>query len=694
MLKRTATIASVATLFVFTAMDVAHAQRGRGSGGMARPTAPSNRPAMGGMNRPTGGGNMTRPGGSNFGNRPGIDNRLWRDNRAGFGNGNRGPGSMESGNIGQLGDNLGVVGSDTNISNTSNYGENSYDGGGNNYGSQGGGYRGRGVYGGAWASPYYGNWYRGWGSNLGSFRGGYSIGGPTSFGLGFAFSDVSDNPALGSYGDGGYGYPVDGGYGYGSGEGVYDYFPTWGVSSVGDWGLASLASNWLSSTYVNPYYATVVATRPSATSVVYDYAQPINVTAAPRDTSVAESTEQVFSAARDSFKADDYQRALDLTDQVIKQTPNAPVVHEFRALCLFALKRYDEAASVAYAVLWAGPCWNWSTLVGLYPDVDTYTDQLRGLEGAVRSNLNGTPERFLLDYHYLVQGNEDAARAEFANVVKLEPKDQLAASIAKALNKSKGFADAVPNAASAMADATLTAAAGAGSDAGAPRTTRTGVLDAIRNAASTTADAALTAAARVGGDASGAKPMTKGVADAIGNAASATADAALTAAAAAGAGGDIGTARPTARGVLGAIRSAASATADAALTAADAATRGRVLARGGPHAATGTGTATENKPADAPYPAELTGTWKAAPSPNTTITLVLQPDSDFMWEVAKKGQEGQSITGRAVYVNQVLGLTQENGPSLSGKVESIDKSKFIFHLMGGGRNAPTVAFTR
>ena len=41
------------------------------------------------------------------------------------------------------------------------------------------------------------------------------------------------------------GYPVYGGYGYGTGYGVYDYFPTWGVSSIGGWGLGSLASTWL-----------------------------------------------------------------------------------------------------------------------------------------------------------------------------------------------------------------------------------------------------------------------------------------------------------------------------------------------------------------------------------------------------------------------------------------------------------------
>ena len=86
----------------------------------------------------------------------------------------------------------------------------------------------------------------------------------------------------------------------------------------------------------------------------------------PPNPATASSTEQVFSAARDAFKAGDFQRALDLTDQVIKDESNVPVVHEFRALCLFALKRYDEAAAVDYAVLSAGPGWNWSTLVGLY----------------------------------------------------------------------------------------------------------------------------------------------------------------------------------------------------------------------------------------------------------------------------------------------------------------------------------------
>src|SRR5208337_4141587 len=293
-----------------------------------------------------------------------------------------------------------------------------------NYGGGGwggGGWGGRG-WGGGYGSPYYGNWYRGgWGGN--GFWAGFGTGALTSFGM------VALGSVLG-YGGYGYGYPS-----YYSGYGVYDYFPTWGASNYTGWGLGSMANNWLYSGYTNPYNATLVAAQPAQTTVVYDYSQPINVTAEAPNPATESSTEQVFSAARDAFKAGDFQRALDLTDQVLKDTPNVPVVHEFRALCLFALKRFDEAAAVDYAVLSAGPGWNWSTLVGLYPDVDTYTNQLRALEASARTNPNSPSTQFLLGYHYLVQGHSDSAASQFEKVTQIQPSDQLSASFVKALKK-------------------------------------------------------------------------------------------------------------------------------------------------------------------------------------------------------------------------------------------------------------------
>jgi Flp pilus assembly protein TadD len=52
-------------------------------------------------------------------------------------------------------------------------------------------------------------------------------------------------------------------------------------------------------------------------------------------------------------QAGDFARALRLTDLALRPHPNDPVLHEFRALCLFALGRYDKAAAALYAVLTA-----------------------------------------------------------------------------------------------------------------------------------------------------------------------------------------------------------------------------------------------------------------------------------------------------------------------------------------------------
>ena len=48
-------------------------------------------------------------------------------------------------------------------------------------------------------------------------------------------------------------------------------------------------------------------------------------------------------------------------------------LHEFLALVFFAQGKYDQAAAPLYAVLSVGPGWDWTTLSGMYPDVDTYT---------------------------------------------------------------------------------------------------------------------------------------------------------------------------------------------------------------------------------------------------------------------------------------------------------------------------------
>ena len=77
--------------------------------------------------------------------------------------------------------------------------------------------------------------------------------------------------------------------------------------------------------------------------------------------------------------AGDYGQALKLVDLALQKTPNDPILHEFRAMCLFAVGRYDEAAVPMYTVLSSGPGWDWTTLASLYSSIDVYSQQLRAL---------------------------------------------------------------------------------------------------------------------------------------------------------------------------------------------------------------------------------------------------------------------------------------------------------------------------
>ena len=100
----------------------------------------------------------------------------------------------------------------------------------------------------------------------------------------------------------------------------------------------------------------------------YDYSQPIDTTSAPADDSVTNPAMALFDAGRASFQQGNYADALQQTDDALAKLPNDTTLHEFRALCLFALGRYDEAAATLYAVLSVGPGWDWTTLIGLYPE--------------------------------------------------------------------------------------------------------------------------------------------------------------------------------------------------------------------------------------------------------------------------------------------------------------------------------------
>jgi tetratricopeptide (TPR) repeat protein len=149
-----------------------------------------------------------------------------------------------------------------------------------------------------------------------------------------------------------------------------------------------------------------------------------------------------FDAARDAFKAGDYSKALEQTDEAIRQMPNEAALHELRGVVLFALSRYEDAAAPLYAMLSVGPGWDWQTLVGLYPNVSVYTEQLRSLETYCKLNPRSASARFVLAYLYLTQGNIDVAVDQLKRVVALQPKDAIAAGLIQQLDKTKAPAGA------------------------------------------------------------------------------------------------------------------------------------------------------------------------------------------------------------------------------------------------------------
>ena len=243
------------------------------------------------------------------------------------------------------------------------------------------------------------------------------------------------------YGPGGWGGGYGGGWGYGGYGGWYRPYGYWGRPlgwGFGGWGLGYMAYNSGYSPYYNPYYYAV----PNQVNV-YNYSNPIPVAAdvvAVDGTMSDDSNESPaapqtanpdFDAARSSFRDENYDAALASVDSAIAAVPTDAVLHEFRALVLFAMQDYKQAAAVIHSVLAIGPGWDWTTMSSLYADPDTYTQQLRALEQYTLANPKAADAHFLLSYHYTTTGHSDAAAFQLQQVVRLMPNDKLAGELLK-----------------------------------------------------------------------------------------------------------------------------------------------------------------------------------------------------------------------------------------------------------------------
>lgn len=211
------------------------------------------------------------------------------------------------------------------------------------------------------------------------------------------------------------------------GYSVYYYRPvSWGLVC---WGLGSLAYDTGYYTYENPYLPEPY----TYGDTVIRYEQPMSVTASEYPTGdeaasdlAADRSAEALDRSRASFLREDYLAALKEVDEAISYQPGDSAQHEYRALILFALGKYDDAAGVLNPILASGPGWDRRTMIGLYPAESTYLDQLAKLEDYVKSTSGRPAPRFLLGYHYLVNGRLADAEREFAEVTRLQPSDGIA----------------------------------------------------------------------------------------------------------------------------------------------------------------------------------------------------------------------------------------------------------------------------
>jgi len=86
---------------------------------------------------------------------------------------------------------------------------------------------------------------------------------------------------------------------------------------------------------------------------------------------LAETNSAATGSSRAAFKQGDYVAALKSADEAIAYSPGNVTLREYRALVLFTLGRYPDAAGVLNPVLASGPGWGWDTMVGFYDSSGT-----------------------------------------------------------------------------------------------------------------------------------------------------------------------------------------------------------------------------------------------------------------------------------------------------------------------------------
>ena len=204
----------------------------------------------------------------------------------------------------------------------------------------------------------------------------------------------------------------------------------WGL--VG-WSLGKLIYDCGYQSYRNPYPVQPITV---VDRQVVTYQEPITVVAAKtapkaddETARITQKSESLIAESQAAFKQGNYLVALESANKAIAEAPGDGALHEYRALILFALGKFSEAAGVLNPVLAGGPGWDWSTMIALYNTQETYLSQLDALKNYSKGKPNAADARFLLGYHHMVCGHLEEAAEEFEAAAKLQPADSVSAQL-------------------------------------------------------------------------------------------------------------------------------------------------------------------------------------------------------------------------------------------------------------------------
>ena len=87
------------------------------------------------------------------------------------------------------------------------------------------------------------------------------------------------------------------------------------------------------------------------------------------------------------------------------------------------------------SLLSSAPGMDWTTMSNLYGNIDDYQTQLRKLEAFCQAHPKDSAAEFVLAYHYLVTGSQDAAVNALKMVVANQPRDVTARRMLDALTR-------------------------------------------------------------------------------------------------------------------------------------------------------------------------------------------------------------------------------------------------------------------